>query len=172
MKASTTEPPNNIVSGVDVGGTFTDIVSFGQKKLKLAKVLTTSDDPSRAMLQGLEIVSSEGKLTEINTQIHATTLVTNALIERKGTITGVITTRGFRDVLEIGREPRYDLFDLHIEKQAPLVDRFRRHEVSERIRSDGSIHTPLNKTELLKAYTFSSGSHCPYASTSPRQRND
>ena len=160
MKASTTEPPNNIVSGVDVGGTFTDIVSFGHNRLKLAKVLTTSDDPSRAMLQGLEIVSSEGKLTEINTLIHATTLVSNALIERNGTITGVITTMGFRDVLEIGREQRYDLFDLHIEKQAPLVDRFRRHEVSERIRSDGSIHTPLNKTELLKAAAKLSGAGC------------
>ena len=105
--------------GVDIGGTFTDVVLWDVAggRTHNAKLLTTPDDPSRAVREGVRRILDENGVPpeSVVAVIHGTTLVANALIERKGVQTGFITTRGFRDVLEIGREWRYDLFDLGIE---------------------------------------------------------
>ena len=134
--------------GVDVGGTFTDMVLWDSagERVFIDKVLTTPDDPSRAVLAGMHRVLDSARISarQLATVIHGTTLVANALIERKGVVTGLITTKGFRDVLEIGREWRYDLFDLEIEMPRPLVPRPLRFEVDERIGADGEVIEPLD----------------------------
>jgi len=141
--------------GVDIGGTFTDTVLIDEKsgEIHIDKVLTTPDDPSRAVItlvqrimEGLEIDAER-----IGSIIHGTTLVTNAIIERKGVKTGLITTKGFRDVLEIGREMRYDIYDLFAQMPKPLVPRHLRMVVSERIGPDGEILEALNEEEAKSA---------------------
>ena len=138
--------------GVDIGGTFTDIVLWDSQsgQLILDKLLTTPDDPSRAVLEGVDrILKANGIPAEdLTSVIHGTTLVANALIERKGVTTGLITTAGFRDVLEIGREWRYDLFNLDIEMPKPLVPRHLRFEATERIGPDGDVLVTLDETAL------------------------
>jgi N-methylhydantoinase A len=138
--------------GVDIGGTFTDVVLWdvAGARTEKTKLLTTPDDPSRAVMEGVRQILSDNKVApgEVDAVIHGTTLVANALIERKGVKTGLITTRGFKDVLEIGREWRYDLFNLDIELPTPIVDRPDRHEITERMESDGTILTPLDLSEL------------------------
>jgi N-methylhydantoinase A len=138
--------------GVDIGGTFTDVVLWDVvgKRTGKTKLLTTPHDPSRAVMDGIRHILDENGVAprEVGAVIHGTTLVANALIERKGVPTGLITTRGFRDVLEIGREWRYDLFNLEIEMPVPLVDRPQRHEITERTGPDGSIVTPIALDEL------------------------
>jgi N-methylhydantoinase A len=137
--------------GVDIGGTFTDIVLWDGAGDNL--ILATPDDPSRAVLDGigrvLEIAGIGAK--DLASVIHGTTLVANALIERKGVKTGLITTAGFRDVLEIGREWRYDLFDLDIAMPTPLVPRHLRFEVGERLGADGGVLTPLDEDAVKAA---------------------
>jgi N-methylhydantoinase A len=138
--------------GVDIGGTFTDLVIVDEKSatIYIDKCLTTPTDPSVGVLSGLTSLTKEYGLDpkDIANIIHATTLMTNALIERKGAKTGLVTTKGFRDVLEIGREIRYDLYDLFLELPQPLVPRQLRKEVSERTTSDGQIYTALDVDEL------------------------
>jgi N-methylhydantoinase A len=144
--------PDNYRIGVDIGGTFTDIVLLNEAtgESKNGKILTTQDDPSRAVLNGLSDMLKEYKVAPARTSvIHGTTLVANALIERKGVATALITSRGFRDVLEIGREWRYDLFDLAIEMPAPLVPRHRRFEVAERVGPKGDVITPLDEDAVV-----------------------
>ena len=117
---------NSFRIGVDIGGTFTDIVLLneGTGQSKNGKVLTTPDDPSRAVLEGVSAMLAEHDVNPAQTSIiHGTTLVANALIERKGIKTALITSQGFRDVLEIGREWRYNLFDLELDMPQPLVPR-------------------------------------------------
>ena len=89
--------------------------------------------------------------TSVDTLLHATTIATNAILERKGVTTGLITTQGFRDILIIGRQKRYETYDLHINKPEPLVQRRNITEVAERTDYDGSISTPLDITSLDKA---------------------
>jgi N-methylhydantoinase A len=141
--------------GVDIGGTFTDlvIVDEGGGRMLVGKTLTTPEDPSVGVLTGLAQLLREHGLgsEEIASAVHATTLITNAIIERKGARTGLITTQGFGDVLEIGREMRYDLYDLFLEMPAPLVPRGLRLEVSERIGKDGDVRTPLERGSLERA---------------------
>ena len=138
--------------GVDIGGTFTDIVLWDSQggEMILDKILTTPDDPSLAVLEGIERVLKANQIStqELSSVIHGTTLVANALIERKGVTTGLITTSGFRDVLEIGREWRYDLFNLDIEMPKPLVPRHLRFEATERIGPDGDVLITLDETAL------------------------
>lgn len=144
--------PDNYRIGVDIGGTFTDIVLLNEATgvSKNGKVLTTPDDPSRAVLNGLSDMLDEHKVAASQTSvIHGTTLVANALIERKGVVTALITSGGFRDVLEIGREWRYDLFDLTIEMPVPLVPRHLRFEVDERVGPDGDVITPLDEDAIV-----------------------
>ena len=140
--------------GVDIGGTFTDVVLWceGTANLVQVKLLTTPDDPSRAVLDGVRQALEQAGIVakQLETFVHGTTLVANALIERKGVTTGLITTKGFRDVLEIGREWRYDLFNLDIKMPLPLVPRQRRLEIEERIDASGAVDTVLNLNQLPK----------------------
>lgn len=153
--ASASESAPRYALGLDIGGTFTDIVVYDRASGRQlsSKVLTTHDDPARAVITGTRALVESHRLDpkRFERVIHATTLFTNALIERKGARTGLITTRGFRDTLEIGRERKYDLYDIAIENPAPLVPRNLRLEVRERILADGSVHEPLDERELMAA---------------------
>src|SRR5215831_10099768 len=136
--------------GFDVGGTFTDFVLQAPSgELRIAKWLTTYPDPSDACLTGLDALMAEvgAGWSELRHAVHGTTLGSNIVIERKGQHVALLTTSGFRDVLIIGREKRYQVYDLQIEKPAPLVPRRRIVEVTERILSDGSVLTPLDEEE-------------------------
>ncbi|HXH84674.1 MAG TPA: hydantoinase/oxoprolinase family protein, partial [Candidatus Tectomicrobia bacterium] len=139
-------PPCSL--GIDIGGTFTDLVVYDHETGTHTnrKVLTTHDDPSRAVATGVAALLRDAGVdpARVARVVHATTLFTNALIERTGAPTGLITTEGFADTLEIGRERKYDLYDLDIERPEPLVPRERRLEVRERVRADGSVMTRLD----------------------------
>ncbi|HVO86989.1 MAG TPA: hydantoinase/oxoprolinase family protein [Casimicrobiaceae bacterium] len=138
--------------GVDIGGTFTDFALFDDQARDILthKALTTPADPAQAVIDGVaELVAMAGIATsDIGMVVHGTTLVTNAVIERKGTPTAMIVTRGFRDVLDIAMECRYDLFDLRIRFPAPVVPRHLRFEVDERVKWDGSVATRLSLANL------------------------
>lgn len=137
--------------GCDIGGTFTDFVLLDDLTgmMYTAKCLTTPKDPSDAVEEGIRILERKvpGFISELSEFIHGTTLVINSIIERKGSKTGLITTKGFRDVLELGREIRYAPYDIFAEFPKPLVPRRLRMEVDERIRSDGSVLKPLDPDE-------------------------
>ena len=140
--------PDNVYRlGCDIGGTFTDFVLLNDAtgEIRINKCLTTPSDPSDAVEQGVKELDEKtpGFVGDLDEVIHGTTLVINAIIERKGAKTGLITTRGFRDVLELGREIRYAPYDIFAEFPKPLIPRRFRLEVDERIRSDGSIIKPL-----------------------------
>jgi len=137
--------------GFDVGGTFTDFaLQVGDGQLLTGKRLTTPRDPARACVEGLrELVARAGLgWADVVQAIHGTTLGSNIVIERKARGVALLTTRGFRDLLIIGREKRYQLYDLFIDKPAPLLPRSRIHEVTERIAFDGEILVPLDEAEL------------------------
>lgn len=129
--------------GVDVGGTFTDFVLADEARgrLRLHKCPTTPEDPSIGVLAGLaDLLRAAGvPLGEVAHIVHGTTLVTNAIIERKGVRVGLLTTRGFRDVLEMGTEQRYDIHDLFLTFPEPLAARRDRREIAERMSRDGTV---------------------------------
>ncbi len=137
--------------GCDIGGTFTDFVLLDDEtgEIIVHKSLTTPDDPSDAVEAGIDALAQRVPdcATRLEEVIHGTTLVINAIIERKGARTGLITTEGFRDVLELGREMRYAPYDIFAEFPEPLVPRYLRLEVDERLRADGSVLRPLDKTQ-------------------------
>ncbi|MCG8544272.1 MAG: hydantoinase/oxoprolinase family protein, partial [Alphaproteobacteria bacterium] len=134
--------------GVDVGGTFTDFVLVDEDRdlIFTGKRLTTPEDPSTAVLEGTERLLHEAgtDASAVHSIVHGTTLVTNTLIERNGAKVGLITTRGVRDALEMGREIRYDLYDLYLESPPTLVPRYLRREVDERIAPDGEVLLPFD----------------------------
>lgn len=134
--------------GIDIGGTFTDLVIHDPRdgRAVIWKESTTPDDPARGAIEGTrKVLQKAGAGPEqIGRVVHATTLFTNALIERKGAKTGLLTTAGFRDVLEIGRERKYELYDLFIEMPKPLVPRPWRREAMERLAPDGSVEKKLD----------------------------
>ncbi len=133
---------------MDIGGTFTDLLLVGEDgRAVIGKTLTTPGDPSLAVETGLRkaLESSVAKSGERGRLVHGTTLVTNALIERKGAPSALLTTCGFRDALEIGREHRYELYNLNLELPRPLVPRHLRFDVPERIAADGSVLQPLDE---------------------------
>jgi len=136
---------------VDIGGTFTDLVLAlpGGRTLS-AKALTTHDAPERAVLEGaLEILGRAGvQASALGLVIHGTTLATNALIERKGARTALVTTDGFRDSLEIAYEHRFEQYDLYMERPEPLVPRPWRLEVPERMAADGSVLLPMDEAAV------------------------
>jgi N-methylhydantoinase A len=138
--------------GADIGGTFTDLVMVDDAGalLRIAKVLTTPAKPDEAVEQGIGEILQQSRVpaSAVAHVVHGTTLFTNALIERKGARTALITTRGFRDAIEIGREHRYDMYDLFMERPAPLAPRHLRFELNERVLSDGSMLTPLDPDEV------------------------
>ncbi len=144
--------------GIDVGGTFTDFVLLSEDEgnMAIGKTLTTPADPSQAVLNGSQNILKRNGVSFDGLQaiIHGTTLVTNTLIERNGAPTGLITTEGFRDILEMGNEIRYDLYDLNIEQPMPLVPRRYRLGISERIDSRGDIVKPLEMDEIRQALQY------------------
>ena len=138
---------------IDIGGTFTDVVlrEHASGILSVAKVLTQSPDPSVGVLEGVKEMLDGVSPGAISRAVHGTTLVTNALIERRGAKIGLIATAGFRDALEIGREGRYDIYDLFLKLPEPLVERRLRVEVRERLYARGEVMVPLNEEDVVKA---------------------
>jgi N-methylhydantoinase A/oxoprolinase/acetone carboxylase beta subunit len=138
--------------GSDIGGTFTDFAMADDAtgEVRIHKCLTTPSDPSDAVAEGVKALGSDA-LQGLAYHIHGTTLVINAVIERKGAKTGLITSQGARDVLEIGREKRYDGYDLKISFPEPLVARPERLEVKERFYADGSLREPLDEASVRAA---------------------
>lgn len=132
---------------VDIGGTFTDIVLEGPQGRVTAKVLTTPRAPEQAVIEGIGRVLQETGLqpSDIALFLHGTTLATNAVIQRRGAVTALLTTEGFRDTVDIADESRYDQYDLDIDKPAPLTPRRYRLTAPERIDVDGSVVTPLDE---------------------------
>jgi N-methylhydantoinase A len=130
-------------AGIDIGGTFTDLILIDDAsgQLTVGKVLTTPADPSAAVADVLSDALQRASVPAeaVRNVIHGTTLVTNAVIERKGARTALLTTRGYRDAYEIAREHRYDLYDLFLEMPTPLVPRYLRLEVDERVYADGTV---------------------------------
>ncbi|MEM7254519.1 MAG: hydantoinase/oxoprolinase family protein, partial [Pseudomonadota bacterium] len=147
--------PNRVRIGVDVGGTFTDLVLADEDEglVFTDKLLTTPDDPGRAIVEGLKrLLSQSGRAPDIvHSVVHGTTLVTNTIIEQTGATVGLITTRGFRDALEMGREIRYDLYDLFLEATPTLVPRHRRLGVPGRFAPDGEELEPFDADRFRAA---------------------
>ena len=139
---------------VDIGGTFTDVVMEAGERHFTAKLLTTPAAPDEAVLEGVLDLLDRSQLpaSAIGLVIHGTTLATNAIIERKGARTALVTTEGFRDVLEIGYESRYDQYDILIEKPVPLVPRERRLTVTERVDVNGRIIEPLDESSVTALF--------------------
>jgi N-methylhydantoinase A len=144
---------------VDIGGTFTDLVLALPGRTISTKLLTTHDAPEAAVIAGTHAILAEAGIpsSALDLVIHGTTLATNALIERKGARTALITTAGFRDSLEIAYEHRFEQYDLYMERPTPLVERDLRLEVTERLAADGSVlleldpATVVRQVEVLKA---------------------
>lgn len=142
--------------GVDTGGTFTDVCGFDEEdgRVHVRKVSSTPDDPGRAIVQGVaELLAQIGdrEIGEVTYFAHGTTVGTNALLTGRGVRTGLITTRGFRDLLELGRGRRPDMYDPQADKPVPFVAREHRLEVTERVRHTGAVETPLDEDEVRAA---------------------
>ena len=144
----------SVLLAVDIGGTFTDLVALDidSGRIAVEKLLTTYPDPSLAVLAGVNCLLERADLspTEIRYVVHGTTLITNTLIERKGAVTALLATAGFRDAVEIGNEGRYDMYDLALSKPAPLAERRLRFDVPERTLADGRIRRPLDEDCLRR----------------------
>lgn len=145
-------PPRRYRLGFDIGGTFTDFVLIDRSTgaLKLAKCLTTPHDPSEGVAQGLQELLHGTGITgaDLEIAVHATTLITNSLIERKGYRTALLTTAGFRDTLEMGTELRYDNYDLSMQMPRPLVERNMRFDITERMDSSGAVVRALDEDQV------------------------
>ena len=140
---------------IDIGGTFTDVVAldYSAGRLFSMKVLTTHGDPAQAVTDGVKNLTHTCNIhpSDIKRVVHATTLFTNALIERRATGTGMLINRGFKDIIEIGNERKFDLYDLSIERAPVLVPRNLREEISGRLDSKGNELEPLNEADVVSA---------------------
>src|ERR1051326_5738963 len=135
--------------GVDTGGTFTDFVFEADGGLRIFKLASTPDDPSRAIIEGLKRIAAEtGSPTNAIEVVHGTTVGTNALLQRRGARTALVTTAGFEDVIEIGRQARPELYNLDAVKPPPLVSRELRFGLMERVVASGEVLTPLDDDEI------------------------
>jgi N-methylhydantoinase A len=146
--------PSALRVGVDIGGTFTDIVlRLPDGALRVSKVSSTPEDPGLAVVSGLAALLQAAGVSprDVVEIVHGTTVASNTILQKTGAATGLLTTRGFRDVLEIGRVRTPDLYDLTWEKPAPLVPRRRRLEVDERMAADGSVVRPLDEAGVVQA---------------------
>lgn len=145
----------DIIVGVDIGGTFTDfaLLKRATGELYIGKRLTTPDDPGRAFLEGIDELCARAGVAfkDLNRISHATTLVTNAIIERKGCKTGLLTTEGFRDVLVMGRESRYDHYDFRFDRPVPVVPGSLTREVAERTTWNGEVRSALDVDSVRQA---------------------
>ncbi len=137
---------------VDIGGTFTDVVLQARGRQWTTKVLTTPGAPEVGLLEAMQVILTEAGMaaSDLDLLILGTTLATNALIERKGARTALITTAGFRDVVEIGWEHRFAQYDIFLDKPAPLVPRDRRFGVAERINVSGEVLLPLDEAAVIQ----------------------
>ena len=145
---------NKFRVGIDIGGTFTDIIFIGEDGTTITKkILSTPDDYSRGILTGVNEVLREKGLSSssIEEAVHGSTIVTNACIELNGAKVGLLTTKGFRDILELGRGRMPVMYDLSWQKPVPLVPRYLRLELDERISGRGEILKPLNIDEAKAA---------------------
>jgi len=145
--------PGSFSLGLDIGGTFTDFVLLNDASgdVIVHKHLTSYPDASAGVLAGLDELLGEHRLTfaDIRMIVHSTTLVTNAIIERKGAITGLLASEGFPNILDLGREQRYDVYDLFLEYPAPLVPPTLRAEITERTTRDGAVLTAADPTQVV-----------------------
>jgi N-methylhydantoinase A len=140
---------------VDIGGTFTDVILERGKERLTRKVLTTTQQPEEGVLEGARLVLADARLhfSDVDIFVHGTTLATNAIIERRGARTALIATEGFRDVLDIATESRYDQYDLTIEKPLPLVPRSLRFTVPERVDVHGKVRLALDEDAVAARVT-------------------
>ena len=145
-------PPGRLHFGVDVGGTFTDLVMTidGENRTVLHKLPSTPSRPDRAIIEGLrKVLAAQGLAAgDVSRLAHGTTVGTNALIERRGGKVALVTSEGFRDLLEIGRQTRPRVYDIHLDHPRPLVERALRLEVPERRLADGTVHRALDEERL------------------------
>lgn len=141
--------------GIDIGGTFSDfaVVNDADGAIRVGKTLTSAHAPEESVMRGVADLSGvlPGLLGRTSEVIHATTLVTNTILERKGAKTGLLTTEGFRDILELAREVRYDIYDMFIRLPEPLVPRRLRVGVPERVLADGTVLLPLDEAAVRRA---------------------
>ena len=139
--------------GVDVGGTFTDLIFYDDEsgEVRVAKEPTTPSSPEEGVVRAVEAAVPQHRIGSTRYFLHGTTVGLNALLERRGAVVGMLSTRGFRDVLEIRRGDRDEMYNLFWAPPPPLVPRRRRLPVTERIRADGTIHTPLDPEDIRKA---------------------
>ncbi len=135
---------------VDIGGTFTDVVLETGTTSHSIKILTTPDAPERAVMEGVRAILAEAKCRpqDVTLVVHGTTLATNALIERKGARTALVTTEGFRDSVEMAWEHRFEQYDIYMERPQPLVPRDLRFGVPERVASDGAVLLALDEAAV------------------------
>src|SRR5471032_1290282 len=152
MTGNTVQTNSKARLGVDIGGTFTDVALEREGRRFSAKVLTTASAPERGVVQAIAVVLHEAKLDpgDVGIIIHGTTLATNALIERKGARTALITTEGFRDTVEIRHENRFEQYDVNIDLPPPLVPRRWRWGVKERVNAQGAVITALNEADVAR----------------------
>src|SRR6266700_6606481 len=144
----------NYRTGVDVGGTFTDLVLVSPDGVaRTRKVLSTTANYAEAIVTGVRELATQAGIAarDIGEIIHGTTVATNAILERRGARTGLLTTEGFRDLLEIGRLRLARLYDIDFERPAPLVPRRWRREVRERLGTRGEVLTPLDPESVQDA---------------------
>jgi N-methylhydantoinase A len=141
--------------GVDIGGTFTDLVSIHDGEIRVSKAPSTPEAPERGVVDALDAVESRDGLTpgSISFLGHGTTVATNAVLEGEWADTALVTTEGFRDVLEIGRQARPDIYDFQAEKPTPIVERDRRFEVPERLDERGRVVKPLDEAAVRELAT-------------------
>ena len=165
--------------GVDIGGTFTDVALEANGRRFSAKILTTPEAPERAVIDAMRAVLREAGLVpaDLSIIIHGTTLATNAIIERKGARTALITTEGFRDTVEIRHENRFEQYDVNIDLPPPLVPRRLRFVVPERIDARGRVVTPLDEAAVERAgrqarRPASKASRSAFCTASPTRRTN
>jgi N-methylhydantoinase A/oxoprolinase/acetone carboxylase beta subunit len=131
--------------GIDTGGTFTDLLRMNDYGMTVCKVRSTPDDPARAIFAGITELAGDAGWTEM---IHGSTVATNALLERKGARVALVTTKGFEDVLEIGRQTRAELYNFMVKARRPLISNGLVFSVNERLNADGSVLEPLLDSEI------------------------
>ncbi|HTR25881.1 MAG TPA: hydantoinase/oxoprolinase family protein [Terriglobales bacterium] len=148
-------PRSNVRVAIDTGGTFTDCVWVEGGRLRTLKVFSTPDDPSRAIADALKKIAMSAEVT----LLHGTTVGTNALLQRKGARVALVTTAGFEDVIEIGRQARPRLYDFLFDRIAPLVEREMRFGVRERIAADGGVLEAPTPEELTRVHDALSRAH-------------
>ena len=142
--------------GVDIGGTFTDFILYDEigNTVTIDKITTTPDSPERAVIDVIKKNLTKDELGKIDFFLHGTTVGLNSLLERKGSKVGLICTKGFRDVLEIRRGDRDEMYNLFWQPPPPLVPRFLRLEIEERLFADGTVHIPINVDQIKDACNF------------------